>query len=100
MRGDIVTGTNPVGLKLKELNRYKKTDKEVIDAIAKFEFYTLCATGCRLISGGFAKAEIVETNKNIFKIKLMWGIQNDCENDVETEFWQMNRITLEVSENF
>jgi len=75
---------------------YNITDTEVKDALDKLEINTLYETGVKWLSGGFATAEIFNYDDEYFDIELVWGVQNDCENRVNTEQYIMNRYTLEI----
>ena len=71
-------------------------DQKVINALQELEFNTALDGGYSYISGGFAKAEIFNYDDEYFDIELKSGIQNDCQNSVETEQLKMNRITLKI----
>ena len=71
---------------------------EVIKALERFEHDTERDTAVIKISGGFAKAEIKNYDENYFDIELKWGVQSDCENNVYTEEYKMDRKTLSIKE--
>jgi len=71
---------------------------EVKKALEEFEYQTEYDTGVRHISGGFASADIYDYDECYFYIELKWGVQNDCENRVNTENWKMDRLTLNITD--
>ncbi len=71
-------------------------DQKVINALQELEFNTALDGGYSLISGGFAKAEIFNYDDDYFDIELKSGIQNDCQDSVETEQLKMNRKSLKI----
>jgi len=60
--------------------------KEVLDW---FERGTERDTGVKMISGGFAIAELDDVNDDTCLVTLKWGVQSDCENRVNTEEWEL-----------
>ncbi len=77
---------------------YKITSKEVSERLQKFENHTVFDTGVRDVSGGFATADIFDQDDEYFDIELKWGIQSDVENNVHTEYYKMDRKTLEIKD--
>ena len=73
-------------------------DKEVIKALQEFEAETEFETGVRGISGGFAYAKIFDYDNEYFDIELKSGVQSDCENNVHTEQYKMDRLTLRIED--
>ena len=73
------------------------TEKERLkEVLQRLEMITVLETGVVKLSGGFAIATHDEENdtKKLFRIKLKWGIQNDCENTVHTERYTLARSAL------
>lgn len=70
--------------------------EEVKNALDELERDTIYDTGIKNISGGFASANIFDYDDEYFYIELKWGVQNDCENRVNTENYKMNRFTLRI----
>jgi len=77
---------------------YNIDDLEVKNELDKLEQNTIYDTGIKNISGGFANADIFDYDEDYFDIELKWGIQNDCENNVHTEQYKMDRETLEITD--
>ena len=77
---------------MKELTE-QETDvlKKVLDL---FEHQTVCETGVRRISGGFANADYSEHDDDYVYITLKWGVQSDCADTVHTEDWKLFREEL------
>jgi hypothetical protein len=70
--------------------------KSLSEALCKFEHEVLIGSGLKKISGGFAVANMFNFDDNYIDIELKSGIQNDCENDVITEQFKMDRKTFEI----
>jgi len=70
------------------------SDLEFLDILQKvldeFEHQTLCETGTRKISGGFANAELSCSDEDWIYITLKWGVQNDVDNDTHEEDWKLD----------
>jgi len=56
-----------------------------------FERKTLCETAVGKISGGFAVADMFNYDDDYIDIELKWGIQNECEDNIHTERYKINR---------
>lgn len=80
------------------MSKHNIDSKEVKKALDEFERKTVYETGVRMISGGFATADIFDYDNEYFDIELKWGVQNDVENRVNTEQYKMNRTTLEITD--
>ena len=78
---------------------FKIDDEEVIQALRDLEEETYFSTGIRKISGGFANAEIVNQDWRYFDVELRWGVQSDCENNVHTEQYKLDKRTLILQDN-
>jgi hypothetical protein len=77
---------------------FRIDDKAVVKALESFEWETICDTGIKNISGGFAKAEIFDLDEDYFDVELKWGVQSDCEDEVHTEQYKMDRLTLLIKD--
>ena len=73
-------------------------DKQVKDVLKDFENETEKDMGLDRISGGFAVADIFNYDEDYFDIELKYGIQSDCENNVTTEQYKMDRLTLKIED--
>ena len=76
---------------------FRIDDERVKEALEQFEHDTICETGLKSISGGFASADIFNYDEEYFDIELKYGVQSDCENNVTTEQLKMDRMTLLIS---
>ena len=65
--------------------------KKILD---QFEHAIMLDTGIKKISGGFANADFADADKDWVYITLVWGVQNDVDNDVHTEDWKLDRDIL------
>ena len=82
---------------------YDLNDKEK-KALRDFECDTEKETGVSMLSGGFAIAEVYDEddfydeNKDkvheFYKVQLKWGVQSDCTDRVNTEYYRMCKNTL------
>ena len=82
---------------------YDLNDKEK-KALRDFECDTEKETGVSMISGGFAIAEVYDEddfydeNKDkvheFYKVQLKWGVQSDCTDRVNTEYYRLHKETL------
>ena len=82
---------------------YDLNDKEK-KALRDFECDTEKETGVSMISGGFAIAEVYDEddfydeNKDkvheFYKVQLKWGVQSDCTDRVNTEYYHLHKETL------
>ena len=82
---------------------YDLNDKEK-KALRDFECATEKETGVNMISGGFAIAEVYDEddfydeNKDkvheFYKVQLKWGVQSDCTDRVNTEYYRLHKETL------
>ena len=82
---------------------YDLNDKEK-KALRDFECDTEKETGVSMLSGGFAIAEVYDEddfydeNKDkvheFYKVQLKWGVQSDCTDRVNTEYYRLHKETL------
>ena len=82
---------------------YDLNDKEK-KALRDFECDTEKETGVSMLSGGFAIAEVYDEddfydeNKDkvheFYKVQLKWGVQSDCTDRVNTEYYHLHKETL------
>jgi hypothetical protein len=82
-----ILGEKPLELTDDELEALKKIFDE-------FEHQTICETGVRKISGGFADADMADVDSDWVYITLKWGVQNDVDDDVHEEDWKIPREIL------
>lgn len=81
--------------------KQKLTDAElekIKPILENLEKETLLDTGMAKLSGGFATTCIFDYDDDYIDIELKWGIQNDCENRVETEQYKINRRTFQLED--
>jgi len=68
-------------------------NKQKLEMLARvlelFEFQTLITTGMRMLSGGFATAEMYNYDEEFVDIELRWGVQSDCSDTVHTENYKL-----------
>jgi hypothetical protein len=79
---------------------YKITDKQVKDALDKFEWAEYYNTGMKHINGGYAKAEIFDYDDEYFDVQLEYGEQDmgSGYSTIHREQYKMNRETLEITD--
>jgi hypothetical protein len=70
--------------------------KLLSEALTNFENEILLSLNLHKISGGFAVADMFNFDDDYIDIELKSGIQSDCENNVITEQFKMNRKTFEI----
>lgn len=73
-----------------------KDIKLLAKVLEKLENDTLLDSGLKNISGGFAKAEMFDYDKNIIDIELKSGVISDCENRVDIENLKIDRKTFKI----
>ena len=78
---------------------FRIDDEKVKEALSQLETDTIDDTGLRRISGGFAVADIFNYDVDYFDIELKFGVQSDCENNVTTEQYKMDRLSLVISDS-
>ena len=80
---------------------YNLNDKEN-KALREFECNTEKETGVSMLSGGFAIAEVYDEGDywdedkvhEFYKVQLKWGVQSDCTDRVNTEYYRLYKKTL------
>jgi hypothetical protein len=84
-----IDGQNIDKLTEEEFNKIK-------EAIGDLELITLQETGLSHLSGGFAKAKIINYDNDFVHIILTFGVQNDCDDSVYTSQHKIDRNTFEI----
>ena len=70
--------------------------RRLADVLEAFEHRTLDETGVRRISGGFAHADMFDYDDAYVDIRLKWGVQSDCENQVHAGQYKLLRRRLDA----
>jgi hypothetical protein len=83
----ILSSDEKLQKKGKKMNN-KQIDK-LGEVLALFERFAERDTGVKYHSGGFAHAEMVDFDDQYLDIQLKWGIQSDCQNQVNIENYKL-----------